>query len=117
MKREKIMSAIYRYGDEITVCSGGGEPIKTRGFFEPLLYKNKMYVRGTEMPFGYSEGGRYLLICPRVADLSVKGTVVEHMGEKYFIQRADDVYLEDEILYTRSILAPFVPPKEDAYEK
>lgn len=117
MKRERILAAVYRYGEEIKIFRRGKSGISVRAFVQPLRYKNRMYVGGSQIPEGYRDGGHFLLICPKKADLTEKGVLIERRGgDKYIIKRADDVVFENETLYVWAIITPYYAKKEDAYD-
>ena len=116
MNRQRILAAVYRYGESISVETPDGE-IETKGYIEPLRYKNKMYVGGKQRKNGYRDGGHFLMICPKKTDFTVKGiTIRRKNGESFVVKRADDVYFEGQVLYVWAILMPYYGQKEDAYE-
>ncbi len=118
MNTERILSAIYRYGEKIKILSGDSSEIETKAFIEPLRYRNRLYIGGSQLPDGYLDGGRhFLLICPKKADLTLRDTVIlRSSGEKYVVKRADDMVFAGKTLYVWAVLTLFNPQKEDCYD-
>lgn len=114
---KSILTELKKYGESLTVTTEKGSR-RVKGILQPLLYKNKMYLGGTQLPDGYFNGGYYLLICPPEACLPVLGSaIVENSGKKYILKRSETVTLKNESLYVWAVLTPYgMPLEEDFYE-
>lgn len=112
-----VIESLGRYGETITVTTEKGVRV-IKGIMEPLLYKNKLYLGGKQLPFGYFDSGNYLLICPPEANLPVLGNAfVEAKGRKFFLKRSEAVIAKGEALYIWAVLMPYgEPAEEDFYE-
>lgn len=116
MNKERLLASMYRFGESFTVLLPNGENVRTRGFIQPLRYKNRMYVGGKQIPDGYRDGGNFTMTCPPVADFTQRGVRIRRKnGLEYTVKRADDVVFEDSVLYVWAVLTPFVKKKEDFY--
>ncbi|MBQ7385768.1 MAG: hypothetical protein IJW04_04580 [Ruminococcus sp.] len=114
---KSITEELRRFGEDITVTTENGIRV-VKGILEPLLYKNKLYLGGKQLPHGYFDSGNYLLICPPEAKLPVLGTAfVEAKGRKFILKRSEIVTARSEDFYVWAVLMPYSEPKEeDFYE-
>ena len=108
-----IAKEIEKFGETITVTSEKGK-FTVKGILEPLLYKNKMYFYGKQVPTGFFDIGHYLLICPPSLSLPTIGTVFfETKDRKLILTRSEAVKVKSKPGYVWAVLAPFVEPKEE----
>ncbi len=114
---KSILTELKRYGEHLTITTEKGK-LRVKGILQPLLYKNKMYLGGTQLPDGYFDNGCYLLICPPEAKLPVLGSAfVENSGKKYILKRSETVNIKAQSLYVWAVLTPYGEPlEEDFYE-
>lgn len=114
---KSVLKELSRLGESITVTTEKGK-FKVKGLIQPLLYKNKLYLGGKQLPDGFFDGGCYLLICSPEVRLPVLGTAFfEAGGKKYILKRSETVKSSSQALYTWAVLSPFnEPTKEDFYE-
>jgi len=108
-----IAREIENFGEKITVTSEKGE-FSIKGILEPLLYKNKMYFYGKQVPTGFFDIGHYLLICPYYVELPVLGTVFfESKKGRFILKRSETVKAKSKPVYVWAVLAPYVEPEEE----
>lgn len=114
---DSVLSLLNKYGEKITVTTENGT-VRFKGVLEPLLYKNKLYLNGKQLPQGFLDNGDYLLICPAEVKLPVLGTAfVESQEKKFVLKRSETVNLSAKPLYIWAVLMPYVKPEEeDFYE-
>lgn len=114
---KSVVQSLGRYGERITVTTENGVRV-VKGIMEPLLYKNKLYLEGKQLPHGYFDSGNYLLICPPDANLPTFGNAfVEAKDRKFVLKRSETVTEKGEALYIWAVLMPYTKPKEeDFYE-
>jgi len=112
-----VSNELKRYGESITVNALKGR-FFVKGIIEPLLYKNKLYLGGKQLPDGFFDGGHYLLICPPEINLPVLGDAfIEGGGKRYILKRSETVSIKSKALYTWAVLTPYnEPSEEDFYE-
>ncbi len=112
---KSIITELRRFGEDITVTTENGKTV-VKGILEPLLYKNKLYLGGKQLPHGYFDSGNYLLICPPEANLPVLGTAfVEAKGRKFILKRSEIVTARSEAFYIWAVLMPYGEPKEEDF--
>lgn len=112
-----VSQELKRFGESVTVTTTAGK-FSVKGILQPLLYKNKMYLGGEQLPEGYFDTGHYLFICPPEVKLPVLGTAfLESKGQKYVLKRSETVTVNGEALYIWAVLSPYKEPsEEDFYE-
>lgn len=90
------------------VCLGwedGRRSPEYRALIQPLRYKNKMYLEGTQTPIGLNERGYYMYIGPADQEISARGGAFLLRGEeRYQIDRAERVTFRGETVYYWAIL-------------
>lgn len=94
-------SFIEKYGQQLFLLEG---ETKTpfRGFFQPLRYKNKMYLSAVSTELGYDVLTKFLLICPGDVPLEkVNGTDVFLLfGDRDLcVDHCEKIFFKDEPLY------------------
>ncbi len=108
-----VFNELKKYGERVTVTTEEGKTSFT-GVLEPLLYKNKLYLGGKQLPQGLFDCGNYLLICHGGVKLPVFGTAfVEAQGKKFVLKRSETVTVSSKPVYVWAVLSPFVKPKEE----
>lgn len=114
---KSILRELSKYGESLTVTTESGS-LRIKGILQPLLYKNKMYLGGTQLPDGFFDSGYYMLICPPEVKLPVLGTAfLESKDKKYILKRSETVRVKSEDIYVWAVLMPYgEPAKEDFYE-
>ena len=92
---------IEKYGQTLSI-EKDGTTTPFRGFFQPLRYKNKMYLSVITTELGYDVLTKFLLICPVTVPLeTVNGLdVFLRFGEEDFsVDHCEKIYFKDEPLY------------------
>lgn len=114
---QSILTELRRFGETITVTTEAGR-FSIKGILQPLLYKNKMYLGGKQLPDGYFDSGHYLIICPPEVKIPVLGTAFfEAQGKRFVLKRSETVTLNSVALYIWAVVSPYKEPsKEDFYE-
>lgn len=112
---KSLAAELEHYGERITITSEAGESV-IKGILQPLLYKNKMYISGSQLPSGFFDSGHYLLICPPDAELPVLGAVfLEAQGKRFILKRSEKVKSKSQVFYVWAVLCPYEEPvKEDS---
>ena len=75
--------------------------------FEPLRYKNKIYLSGIPTELGYNSMRKYLIMAPVSVPFDSLDGVKNYLkfeGHKYRIDHSEKVYLKDKPLYYWAIL-------------
>ena len=104
-----VFKAVFdNYAKEISIIDENGTTTSSfNGFFEPLRYKNKMYLGGVYTEIGYNSEGYYRLLAPGTVNLSALCDNRPHIrvdGKKYIIDRAEAVFVKNETAYYWAIL-------------
>ncbi|MBR3987853.1 MAG: hypothetical protein IKK10_00935 [Clostridia bacterium] len=108
-----VFNELKKYGERITVTTEEGKT-SFIGVLEPLLYKNKLYLGGEQLPQGLFDSGNYLLICPADVKLPVLGTAFFEAKEKKFVlKRSETVTMSSKPVYVWAVLSPYVRHKEE----
>ncbi len=98
-----------KLGLEISIINTGSQDEYTfKGFLQPLLYKNKLYLDGIRTELGYDGQHTYLLISPPNFDLSVVNNSTSYLmfnSSKYTINHTEKVYLGQKWLYNWSVVS------------
>lgn len=112
-----ICRELKKFGENLTVTTEKGS-FSVKGVLQPLLYKNKLYLGGKQLPQGFFDGGHYLLICPPEVKLPTLGTALaETKDRKFNLIRSETVTSADKALYIWAVLAPCSEAiREDIYE-
>ena len=109
----KVSAELKRFGEDITITTEEGV-VRTRGFVAPLLYKNKMYLAGTQLPEGFCDGGHYLFILPPDVKLPILGTAFfQCKDEKYVLKRSEKISVNSRGVYVWAVVTPFKETLED----
>lgn len=112
-----VAAELNRIGESITVTTESGSR-RAKGILQPLLYKNKMYLGGKQLPDGYFDTGHYLLICPGDVELPILGTAFfESESGKYILKRSEAVSLNSHKLYIWAVLSPYIEPSKEDYSE
>ena len=113
--KRSLLGELERFGETITVTTEQGQ--KTiKGILQPLLYKNKMYISGKQLPSGYFDMGHYLVICPPEIKLPVVGNAFfECGGKRYILKRSEVVKEKGRELYLWAVLCPYAEPSEEEF--
>lgn len=77
-----------------------------KAFIQPLRYKNKMYLKGEQTLLGLKDQGHYLYIGPAHMDIITSKNDIVLLTEKkiFVIERAEWMYMGEEIIYIWAIL-------------
>lgn len=106
--QEQLVALMERYGQSVSLSTEDGwHSPRFKAFIQPLRYKNKMYLEGVHTSVGIHNPGYYLYIGPAAHDVTKLGEDVRlnaFGGERYQIDRAEQVYLGGEALYIWAIL-------------
>ena len=97
---------IEKYGQLLSI-EKDGKKTDFRAFFQPLRYKNKMYLSAVPTELGYDVLAKFLLICPASVELEeVDGLEVflRFKDEDFSVDHCEKIYFEDEPLYYWAIL-------------
>ncbi len=105
-----ISDAIFdAYARKVSIHDG--DAVQTcKAFIQPLRYKNKMYLDGIYTEIGFNSQGHYLYIGPPNPDLTAisDSGYISADGTNYRIDRAERVYIGDEIFYIWAIIRTIV---------
>lgn len=113
--QKNISKMLQKYGNTVTVKDTFGT-FEAKAIIQPLMYKNKMYLGGSELPAGYYDAGHYLMIAPCEDFIrDYRSTVITCAGESYTIKRSERVSAGEDNLYIWAVLTTYSPPMEDDY--
>lgn len=106
-KNQKVKRLLERYGQRVcAIGEDGSRSSYFRAFVQPVRYKNKMYLNAVESPIGTVSENYYLYIGPY--DVHLNGeeerTTIETDTMVCTVERAENVFLDNEILYIWAIL-------------
>lgn len=104
-----INSLFDKYARTVEVRDG--TKTKTcKAFIQPLRYKNKMYLDGIYTEIGFNSQGHYLYIGPPEPDLTVLSDsgYISADGTDFRIDRAERVYMGEEVFYIWAIIRTIV---------
>ncbi len=114
---KSVLNEISKYGEKITVTTENGS-FKIKGLLQPLLYKNKLYLGGKQLPDGYFDSGHYLLICSAEVKMPVLGTAFfETRGEKFTLKRSETVSVCSKDFYIWAVLMPYTEPVREEFDE
>lgn len=101
---------MQQYGRAVAIHDPRQKVQYTHAFIQPLRYKNKMYLFGVNTEIGYNSQGHYLYIGPAEQDLTTASddAYLQAGREKYQIDRAEMVYLQDKPLYVWAVIRTIV---------
>ena len=102
-----ITTMFNKFGQEITFKGPDGWSSPTfGGFIQPLRYKNKMYLNGVNTVIGFNSQGHYLYIGPPEHDITkfTAENYIQANGKKYTVDRAEKVYMKNEVVYIWAII-------------
>ena len=97
---------IEKYGQLLSIERENSK-ISFRAFFQPLRYKNKMYLSVIQTELGYDVLTKFLLICPAYVPLEeVNGLNVflRSGNEDFNVDHCEKIYFRDEPLYYWAIV-------------
>ncbi len=104
---ETFNKILKRYGRE-AVVDISGERTQIFAFIQPVRYQNKMYLNHENYDMGLHDNSCLLFIGPAEPDFtrSVDNTFIGAGRERFFVKRADLMYIGRKPLYIRAILVP-----------
>lgn len=113
--QKNISKMLQKYGSDVTVKDKLGS-FEIKAIIQPLMYKNKMYLGGSELSAGYYDAGHYLMIAS-CSDFvrDYRSAVITCNSESYTIKRSERVHLGEDDLYIWAVLTTYSPPMEDDY--
>lgn len=97
-----------KLGLTMSIYRDGADDLTFKGFLQPLLYKNKLYLDGIRTEIGYDGQHTYLLISPPVYDLSLINNSTSYLtfnSNKYTINHTEKVYFGEKWLYCWSVIS------------
>lgn len=106
-----VKAMLQKFGQDITCKGADGWSSETYGgFIQPLRYKNKMYLNGVNTVIGFNSQGHYLYIGPSDHDVTKlpEESWIESGGKKFTVDRAEKVYLKNEVVYVWAIIREIV---------
>ncbi len=107
-----VKPIMKKYGQSAVITdSTTGKKISFKAFVQALRYKNKLYLRGTFTELGRNQQDYYLYIGPPDIDLTVVDADTKTLtvsGTQYIVDRVEEHYIGDELIYIWGILHPTV---------
>lgn len=114
--RSSIAGMLRHLGDSVSVEYNGAKH-SGKAVIQPLMYKNKMYISGKNIPLGYLDQGHYLMIAPiEIGITDYRDTIIDDNGTRYMIKRAEVVRAGDCDLYIWAVLTLCDEGTEDDYD-
>ena len=104
----KIDKLLQKYGKTVHITGedGWSTPLY-HAFIQPLRYKTKLYMAGDVTPIGTNHNSVYLYIGPSNHDLTKldkSHTVHDSQGNHYFIDRAEKIFIKDNVVYIWAVI-------------
>lgn len=107
MAAEYIYDKLFSsFGVTFTLVSPNGETA-FECIFQPLRYKNKIYLGGIPTELGYNSMRKYLLMAPVSVPIDTTDGITNYLrfGEnKYRVDHCEKVYLKGKPLYFWAII-------------
>ena len=106
-KSDNLESLLKRYGGTVYITSEKLNSEIFNALVQPLRYKNKMYVAGTNTEIGLAEENYYLYIGPGNKDLRKMGaSVMLHTadGKSYEVQKSEKIYNGESVFYIWAVI-------------
>lgn len=106
-KSDSLESLLKRYGRSVYITSEKLNSEIFNALVQPLRYKNKMYVAGTNTEIGLAEENYYLYIGPGNKDLRKMGaSVMLHTadGKSYEVQKSEKIYNGESVFYIWAVI-------------
>lgn len=106
-KWDNLESLLKRYGRSVYITSEKLNSEIFNALVQPLRYKNKMYVAGTNTEIGLAEENYYLYIGPGNKDLRKMGvSVMLHTadGKSYEVQKSEKIYNGESVFYIWAVI-------------
>lgn len=106
-KSDSLESLLKRYGRSVYITSEKLNSEIYNALVQPLRYKNKMYVAGTNTEIGLAEENYYLYIGPGNKDLRKMGaSVMLHTadGKSYEVQKSEKIYNGESVFYIWAVI-------------
>ncbi len=106
-KSDNLESLLKRYGRSVYITSEKLNSEIFNALVQPLRYKNKMYVAGTNTEIGLAEENYYLYIGPGNKDLRKMGaSVMLHTadGKSYEVQKSEKIYSGESVFYIWAVI-------------
>lgn len=111
-----ITGMIKRFGGDVVVIESE-KRYKSKAVIQPLMYKNKMYLGGSQFPLGYYDAGHYLMIAPSDFPLAdYQNVLISYNDNLYKIKRCEVVSAENKDIYMWAVLTTASGETEDDYE-
>lgn len=103
---QQIQMQLRRCGGDVYLVGDDGRKTGPfRALIQPLRYKNKMYLEGTQTPVGLNNRGYYMYIGPADRAISASDSLyLESGGVRYQIDRAEAVCFRGETVYRWAVL-------------
>ncbi len=101
---EKIFE---KFGRSVYITSENYTSEIFRALVQPLRYKNKMYVAGTNTEIGLAEENYYLYIGPAEKDLrKIGGLLMLHTadGKNYEVHKSEKIYNGENAWYVWAVI-------------
>ena len=108
MKELKTFNKILKRYGRAAIVDISGKRSDIFAFIQPVRYQNKMYLDHENYDLGLHDNTCLLFIGPAEPDFTsqVDNTFIGVGGERFFVKRADLMYLGRNPLYIRAILVP-----------
>ncbi len=106
-KSDSLESLLKRYGRSVYITSEKLNSEIFNALVQPLRYKNKMYVAGTNTEIGLAEENYYLYIGPADKDLRKMGssvTLYTADGKSYEVQKSEKIYNGENVWYIWAVI-------------
>jgi len=106
-----IKHLMERFGRQARLCLPDGWQSENYGaFIQPLRYRNRMYVGGTNTRIGFNSEGHYLYLGPPEHDLTQLGrdAWIQCGDESFTVDRAEIVHFGNEPSHIWAIVRSIV---------
>lgn len=106
-KSDSLEILFKKFGRSVYITSEKLNSEIYNALVQPLRYKNKMYVAGTNTEIGLAEENYYLYIGPGNKDLRKMGaSVMLHTadGKSYEVQKSEKIYNGESVFYIWAVI-------------
>ena len=106
-KSDSLEILFKKFGRSVYITSEKFNSEIYNALVQPLRYKNKMYVAGTNTEIGLAEENYYLYIGPANKDLRKMGaSVTLHTadGKSYVVQKSEKIYNGENAWYIWAVI-------------
>ena len=92
----------------------GWKSEKFKAYLQPIRYKTKVYLEGDYTEIGINDNEVFLFLCPsdhQIVRIADKVLVVDEFQNKYKVDKAERVLLDNKCIYTWCVIRKLMEVK------